>query len=169
MDLEGCYNPQHYPNDEKISHRKLFTLLHFQAITSETLSIFHSFTSLNSDSTRLAFFSQKHIKLHILICYSQVIFGERRSKQLRYGTRSSLHHLARRAKHPKASLCSKARQNKPGKQDFSLIGKKNDLANQLSKPHSVQLELIRSFHIKQVFVKQKGSGLSYKLLGLKHN
>lgn len=53
MGLEGCNNPQHYLNDEKIPHRKLdlFRLLHFQAAKSETLSISQSFTSLHSDST----------------------------------------------------------------------------------------------------------------------
>jgi len=34
--------------------------------------------------------------------------------------------------------------------------------------HAIQLERIRNFHIKQAFVKEKGSRLSYKLLDSKH-
>lgn len=146
---------------------ELFTLLHLQASTSETLSIFHSFTSLSSDSTLLAFFNQRHIKLHILIHYSQVIFRGRRSRQLRFGTRSSLKHLAKRAKPPKESVCSKARETRPGKQDFNLLWKNNSLFNQLSKPHTIPLELIRNFHVKQVIITEKKQWLSYRLLGLR--
>lgn len=109
---------------------ELFTLLHLQASKSETLSIFHSFTSLSSDSTLLAFFNQRHIKLHILIHYSQVIFRGRSSRQLRFGTRSSLKHLTKRAKPPKESVCSKARETRPGKQDFNLLWKNNSGAHQ---------------------------------------
>jgi len=80
----------------------------------------------------LALLSRKHIKLHILIHYSQITFGGRRSRQLLHGSRSALHHLAKTAKHPKERLCSNAREKRPGKQDFELLGKKNYLFNQLS-------------------------------------
>lgn len=43
--------------------------------------------------------------------HSQVVFGGGRSRQLLYGTNSSPHHLAKRAKNPKESLCSKAEEN----------------------------------------------------------